>query len=88
MDIAILHRPGVQHAIADYLSWLELGGEGTRVKDDFPNAQLFQVDIVVATKMGEDTTDTWIIEMTIFISIGLPPENMSLDERKQLAVRS
>ena len=87
-EFNILHRPGVQHAIADYLGRLESGEEGTRVKDDFPNAQLFQVDIVVATKMGEDTTDTWIIEMTIFISIGLPPENMSLDERKRLAVRS
>ena len=38
--------------------------------------------------MGEDIGDAWITEMTIFLSTGLPPENMSLDERKRLAVRS
>ena len=39
-------------------------------------------------EMGEDTADAWIIEMTIFYSIGLPQDNMSLDERKRLVVRS
>ena len=39
-------------------------------------------------EMGEATTDTWITEMSIFLSTGLPPENMSLDERMRLAVRS
>ena len=39
-------------------------------------------------EMGEATTDTWIIEKTIFLSTGLPPKNMSLDERGRLAVRN
>ena len=42
-EFDILHRP-VQHAIADYLSRLESGEEGTGVKDDFPDAQLFRVE--------------------------------------------
>ena len=32
--------------------------------------------------------DTWISEMTIFLSIGIPPEHMSVDQRKRLVVRS
>ena len=79
-EFNILHRPGVQHAIADYLSRLESGEEGTRVKDDFPDAQLFQVDTLATIEMGEDA---WITEMTIFLSARLPLDNMSLDERKQ-----
>ena len=34
-EFDILHRPGVQHAIGDYLTRLESGEEGTGVKDDF-----------------------------------------------------
>ena len=87
-EFHILHWLGGEHAIADYLSRLELGEEGTGVKDDFPNDQLFHVDTIATTKMGEDTVDAWITEMSIFLSIGLPTENMPLDERKRLAVRS
>ena len=32
--------------------------------------------------------DRWIIEMIIFLTTGLPLQQMSIDERKQLAVRS
>ena len=38
--------------------------------------------------MGEDTVDAWITEMTIFLSTGLPPDRLSLDERKRLVVRN
>ena len=38
--------------------------------------------------MGEDTVNIWITEMSFFLSTGLPPDRMSLDKRKRLAVRS
>ena len=56
-EFDILHRPGAQHAIADYLSHLESGEEGLGVHDDFPDAQVFQVETLTTTDMGEDTTD-------------------------------
>ena len=41
-EFDILHRPGVQHVVADYLSCLASGdSEGKGVKDDFPNSPLF-----------------------------------------------
>ena len=58
------------------------------VQDVFFYSQLFYVDTVATTMMVQDTADTWITEMTIFLSTGLPPDNMSLDERKRLTVRS
>ena len=33
----IIHRPGVQQVIADYLSQLDSGEPGTGVHDDFPD---------------------------------------------------
>ena len=44
----IYHRPGVQHAVADYLSRLESGESGDKVCDEFPNAKLFKVTAEVA----------------------------------------
>ena len=58
------------------------------VQDVFFYSQLFYVDTVATTMMVQDTADTCITEMTIFLSTGLPPDNMSLDERKRLTVRS
>ena len=38
--------------------------------------------------MNEELADAWITEMAFFLTTGLPPEHMSIDERKRLAVRS
>ena len=87
-EFDILHRPGVQHAIADYLSRLESGEEGIGVPDDFLDGQLFRVEAVRVQEINEESKDAWISEMTIFLTTGLPPEHLSADERKGLAVRS
>ena len=47
-EFDILHRPSVQHVVADYLSRLESREEGTSVKDDFPDPQLFWLQAVNA----------------------------------------
>ena len=59
-EFDILHRPGVQHVIVDYLRRLDSGEEGTGVKDDFPDAQLFRVEIVQSQEMNEEMADNWI----------------------------
>ena len=38
--------------------------------------------------MNEDMEDNWITKMTIFLTTGLPPQQLSTDERKRQAVRS
>ena len=46
------------------------------------------METVQSQEMNEDMEDNWITEMTIFLTTGLPPQQLSTDERKQLAVRS
>ena len=38
--------------------------------------------------MPDENEDEWITEMTHFLSIGPPPDHLTLDARKQLAVQS
>ena len=56
--------------MADYLSRLESGEEGTSVKDDFPDAQLFRVEAVNVQEINEESEDAWISEMEIFLRTG------------------
>ena len=42
-EFDIYDRPGVQHAVADYLSRLESSDVGDGVRDEFPDAELFRV---------------------------------------------
>ena len=81
-EFDILHRPVIQHAVVDYLSRLESGEEGTKVKHDFLDAQLCRADTIAAIEIDADTMDAWNTEMTIFLNIRLPPDNISLDGRK------
>ena len=45
-------------------------------------------ETVQSQDMNEDMEDSWITEMTIFLTTRLPPQQLSTDERKRLAVRS
>ena len=58
-DLQIQHRPGVQHAVADYLNRLESGKPTKTTYDDLPDASLFHM-----TTMPDDNEDGWITEMT------------------------
>ena len=82
-DFHIQHRPGVQHAVADYLNRLESGEPAEPAYDELPDAGLFNL-----TTMAGDKEDEWITEMTHFLNTGLPPDHLTLNARKRLAVRS
>ena len=87
-EFDIYHQPGVHHAIADYLSRLESGESSDGVKDDFSDDQLFTIIATELAETMEDPEGKWLIDMTYFLSIGLPSEGMPRDEKKQLAVKS
>ena len=86
-EFDIFHRPGVQHAVADYLSRLESGEAGDGVQDEFPDAELFRITTAPATDATVPEEDKWLTEMHQFLSTGVPPESMDRDERKRMAVR-
>ena len=82
-DFEIQHRPGVQHTIVNYLSLLETREPPDQEYSDLPDAALFSID---TTPIESDPNDAWITEMTQFLSTGLPPDHLTLDARKRLAV--
>jgi hypothetical protein len=80
-EFDIVHRPGAQHAVADYLSRLESGEAPAGVADDFPDAGI----MTVTPEAGPtDDPDKWLVDMIYFLSHGLPPEELSKAERKRL----
>ena len=87
-EFEIFHRPGIQHAVADYLSRLESGETGDGVPDEFPDAELFRVTAETTTDGTVVDEDKWLTNMHQFLSTGLPPGGMNRDERKRLAVQS
>ena len=84
-DFQIYHRPGVQHAVADYLSRLESREPADSRYDDLPDAGLFSV---TTTPTPDEDEDEWINEMTHFLSTSLPPDHLPLDAWERLAVKS
>ena len=75
-EFDIFHRPGVEHAVADYLSRLESGEAGDGVRDEFPDAELFRITTELATNPTVAKEDKWLTDMHQFLSIGLPPDKM------------
>ena len=84
-EFDIVHQPGVQHAVADYLSWLESGEAPTGVKVDFPDGGVLKI---TADPGEEEDLDKWMVDMEFFLSNGIPPEEMGREERKKLGVKA
>ena len=53
-DFQIHHRLGVQHAVANYLSHLELGEPADSTYDDLPDASLFSLTMTPTLDANED----------------------------------
>jgi hypothetical protein len=84
-EFDIVHRPGAQHVVADYLSRLESGEASAGVADDFPDAGIMMVTPEAGPR---DDPDKWLTDMIYFLSHGLPPEELSKAEWKRLGVRN
>ena len=86
-DFDIQHRPGTQHAIADYLNRIENGADAVDDDDDFPDGAILHIEAEDLVQPNAPHEDKWLTEMSTFLSTGLPPPRMRTDEKKRLAVR-
>ena len=86
-DFVIQHRPGTQHAIADFLSRVDNGDNALRQDDDFPDADILWVATTVSRE-EKNFPDRWLMEMTYFLTTGLPPPQLRTDEKKRLVIWS
>jgi hypothetical protein len=59
-EFDIVHRPGIQHAVADYLSLLESREALTGVADAFPDAAVLAVTPEEGPK---NDPDEWLMDM-------------------------
>jgi hypothetical protein len=84
-ELDIVHRPGAQHAVADYLLWLESGEAPAGVADDFHDAGVMTVTLETGPR---DDPEKWLTDIIYYLSHGVPPEELSKAERKRLQVRS
>ena len=84
-DFTIQHRPGAQHAVADFLSRLDNGEKIEKDDDDFPDAEIWRIS-AIGTKEGANFPDPWLMEMTYFLTTGLPPPQLRTDDKKRLVV--
>jgi hypothetical protein len=84
-EFDIVHRPDAQHAMADYLSWLESGEAPAGVADDFLDAGVMTVTLEAGPR---DDPDKWLMDIVHFLSHGVPPEELLKPERKRLGVRT
>ena len=80
-NFVIQHRPGTQHVIADFLSRVDNSDNAPRQDDDFPDANILRVTTMM---LREETnfSDHWLMAMTYFLTTGLPPPQLRMDEKK------
>ena len=86
-EFTIQHRSGTQQAVVDYLSILDNGNNTITRDDDFPDADILQV-AAITTQDKKSFPDQWLMQMTYFLTTGLPPPLLRMDEKKRLPVRS
>ena len=77
---SVIHKPGREHAIADYLSKLDTGDPPVGIEDELPDAALFQIET--------NFSDNWYEQMLNYLQDGIFPEGMDKDHRRRLALRS
>ena len=87
-EFDIQHRPGTQHAVADYLSRLENGANAVNGDDDFPDGAILHIEAEEPERKHTSHEDKWLMDMSTFLRTRLPPSRMRMDEKKRLAVRS
>ena len=79
-DFFIQHTPGNENAVAKFLSRLEEPGTDQGVADDLPDAALF----ILTSEQEND----WYEQMRNFIMDYSFPQQLSMDKKRRLALRS
>ena len=77
-DFEIIVKLGRLNAGPNHLSWIDSGEEPSNLEENFPDAQLFSIQIA----------DDYYADIIHFITIGLAPNEFTKQEKKQLVVKA
>ena len=72
LDFAIQHWSGTKHVVADFLSQVDNGDNARWDDDDFPDAKILRIT-TRASQAETNFPDHCLVEMTYFLTTGLPP---------------
>ena len=73
--------------VADFLSRIDNSDNALRQVDDFPDTDILRVATMVSRE-ERNFLDRWLMDMSYFLTTGLPPPQLRTDEKKRLAIRS
>ena len=71
-EFDIHHRPGTQHAVADYLSRLENGVDAGKDDDDFPDGAILQFAAEDPDEEYTSHEDKWRIKIVKIRTLDMP----------------
>jgi hypothetical protein len=76
-DFEVIIKPRKLNACPDHLSRVTNGEEPTSLEDNFPDVQLFSIQIV----------DDYFVEIIQYLSTGTTPQEYTTTQKKNLVVR-
>jgi hypothetical protein len=76
-DLEVIVKPGKMNVGLDHLSRVTNGEEPNNLEDNFPDAQLFSVQIV----------DEYFINIIEYLSARIVPQDFSTTQKKNIVVR-
>ena len=71
----------MQPALVDFLNRIDNGEMVQKDDDDFPDVDILQI-ATIETRTKKSFPHRWLMEMTFFLTTGLPPSQLRTDERK------
>jgi hypothetical protein len=77
-DFEVIVKPGKLNAGPDHLSRVTNGEEPTNLEDNFPDAQLFSVQVA----------DEYFVDIIEYLSTGIAPQEFNTMQKKNLVVRA
>jgi hypothetical protein len=73
----VIFKPGKLNAGPDHLSRVTNGEEPTNLEDNFPDAQLFSVQVV----------DEYFVDIIEYLITGVAPQEFSTTQKKNMVVK-
>lgn len=88
-DFEIVHRPGIQHMVADHLSRITIGEAAQGIPDSFPDASLFMAQVSLDKEIPSKTAFLdWREPLVKYLQTGQISHNVPLNTRRQIVIRS
>ena len=77
-NITIVDRPRKENLVADFLSWINHGGETEPINDNFPNERLFSLSVKTP----------WFVDLANYLTTRKFPRHLTSREKQKVIKQS